>query len=187
MKYLLLLLVFACSSIQKPIDSVIILDPQPLPTYEIKSSDIVTLASCQYCTDYELKKNQDAVIKVRETLRSQCFKDEWSKKSLIQTNSKTNQEVLDHLLSLNILLKLQMYRKAFSSASGFTYPSDEVIYLNRKFHDKWNACTIGSNLVHEASHKIGYSHDFNPSPTRPQTVPYSLNSVFDKCCQMETK
>lgn len=131
----------------------------------------------------ELKKNQAAIAKINEVVKSDCFKTELLKRNLIQTNGKTNQQVFETILASNIDIELSMYRKRFSKVNGYTYPSSKVINLNRKYHDYYGVCSVANNLAHEWTHKIGFGHDYNPNKLRPFSVPYSLNSIFLTCCK----
>lgn len=132
----------------------------------------------------EIKKNQAAIEKIKEVVKSDCFKNELMSRKLIQTNGKTNAEVLEIMLNSKVNIRLSMYRKRFSSVNGYTYDKSDVINLNRKYHDYYGVCSVANNLAHEAlGHKNGFSHDYKPNLQRPFSVPYSLNVIFEKCCR----
>jgi hypothetical protein len=134
-------------------------------------------------TGTELKRNQAAIAKIEETVNGQCFKDEWLKRPLIQTNGKTNKQILNEILAVKTSLKLSMYRKRLSKVNGYRNVGSDTIHLNRKYHDYYGACSIGSNIGHERLHIMNYKHDFNPNKQRPFSVPYSFNVVYEKCCR----
>ena len=130
----------------------------------------------------EIDRNNSAALKGTEVIRGECFKKFWLDRKLIQTNGKTNQEVLDHLSSSVIPVNLIMYRTP-NGTHGYTYKDTKNIWLNRRWHDNYGVCTVASNLHHEGSHKIGYKHDSNPNLQRPFSVPYSINAGFTACCR----
>jgi hypothetical protein len=134
-------------------------------------------------TAKEKAKNEKAILKIRETAVGECFKKEWLKRPLIQTKNKSNQGILDELLSADVSIELEMYRARFAKVNGYTYPASKRIWLNRKYHDYYGPCSVANNLFHEISHKIGYTHDFNPNKQRPFSVPYSINAVMEVCCK----
>jgi hypothetical protein len=158
-------------------------DPAPQVDVTIPKAPILTVSECRKCTEHEARRNGQAVEKIRETLRGECFREGWMKRELIQTNGKTNAEVLEHITSANVTIQVEMYRSLIGRVHGYTYPNSSTIWMNRKYHDSWNACTVGSNLAHEFSHKIGYDHDYKATARRPNSVPYAINTVFDECCK----
>lgn len=75
----------------------------------------------------------------------------------------------------------------FKGVIGYTYQDTHIIYSNTKFFDS-NDLTrenhhmkmTGSNFIHEWGHKLGFDHDFNSTPRRPQSICYQLNEVYEK-------
>lgn len=190
---ILLLIVAACSSgpaPKSPVETPEILIPSPGPVFDpgIQGSAIEVLKPVATViefinhTDLEKERNTKAIEKVRETVRGQCFKDALLKRALIQTGGKTNEQVLHDILSGDVKIRLSMYR-SWKSTIGYTYPSSDTIWCNRKYHDNMGPCDVGANLIHEISHKIGYGHDYKPNKQRPFSVPYSVGSLMDDCCQ----
>lgn len=133
-------------------------------------------------TQKEIDRNNLAVMKGTEVLHGECFKKFFLSRKLIQTGNRTNQQVLDHLYSPEIKLNLVMYRTD-NGTHGYTYSNTDKIWLNRKWHDDYGACTVASNLHHEGSHKKGYAHAKYGSKSRPFSVPYSINAGFALCCK----
>ena len=144
--------------------------------------EIISVVKFINHTASEIKKNQQAIVKIKEVVRSDCFKKELLSRKLIQTNNKTNEQVLEALLNAKINLRLSMYSKRFSSVNGYTYDGSDIINLNRKYHNNYGVCSVANNLAHEWSHKVGFSHDYRPNKMRPFSVPYSMNHIFEKCC-----
>lgn len=120
-------------------------------------------------------------------LHSKCFADFMVNRKLIETNGKTPAEVVEHLKSLNLTVPVEMYSRWWSNVVGYRNPPKPDVFTNRKFHAGATACSRGSNLTHEWSHSAGYDHSFKSTPTRPFSVPYSINAAFTACCECSGK
>jgi hypothetical protein len=149
----------------------------------VEMSKIIDVVKFINHTGAELKRNQAAIAKIEETVNGQCFKDEWMKRPLIQNNGKTNEQILNEILTVKTSLKLSMYRKRISKVNGYRNVGSDTIHLNRKYHDYFGPCSIGSNIGHERLHLMNYGHDYRPNKQRPFSVPYSFNVVYEKCCR----
>lgn len=77
-----------------------------------------------------------------------------------------------------INLRLVMYSRWWSRVVGYVIDGDRTIYTNRKFfpRNEWNAVYFASNLLHEYTHLVGYSHRNAKDHT---SVPYMMNSIFE--------
>ncbi len=62
---------------------------------------------------------------------------------------------------------------------GYTYPSIAKIYFNTRYFDQRPNNLIGSNLIHEYGHKLGFSHSFRNTKTRHLSIPYLLNEAYE--------
>jgi len=145
----------------------------------------------------QLKKLESAKIKVIQVLKSPEFKQmilnhEYAGvKTFVQNNNLTNDQVYTKIMegaeSLNGLvdyemdLKVQMYY-SWKAVVGYTTPNIDKIFTNSKFYNVNSECRVGSNLVHEWSHKLGFGHDFKQTKRRPYSVPYALNRIFETIC-----
>lgn len=129
-----------------------------------------------------IEKLKKATVKIDEVFASDCFEDFMVKRNLIQTNGKSNKEVVEHLRSTQAKVELVYYYKWFSKVHGYTYPNTDKIWLNGKYHTGTTVCSEASNLAHEGSHKVGYGHDFKATKRRPYSVPYSINAAWRVCC-----
>ena len=89
---------------------------------------------------------------MNKTLSSVCFEDFWNNRELIQTNGKTNQEVLEHIKNSTVGVELVSYFK-LGSTVGYTYPNTNKIWMNEKMHRNFDSCRSASNMAHEGSHK----------------------------------
>lgn len=117
-----------------------------------------------------------------DLVKSKCFSDFMLKRGLIETNGKTPAEVVFQLSHTNLTVPVQMYYQ-MTSTVGYRQPPNLTIFTNRKFHGKnANACSRSSNLTHEWSHNVGFTHSFKATVTRPLSVPYSINAAFTACC-----
>lgn len=145
------------------------------------SKQFLTVSKCNGCTVSESDRVSAAVIKVNETIAGACFRKEMVSMSLIQTEGRTPEQVVDHLASSQIQVETQKYW-TIRRVLGYTLPNVNKIWLNSRYMMKWNVCDTASLLAHESSHKVGYSHDYKPTSRRPMSVPYSLNRAFEACC-----
>jgi hypothetical protein len=152
-------------------------------TFSVFGADLIRVTKFINHTGSELKKNQAAVVKIKEVVQGDCFKNELLNRKLIQTSGKTSLQVLETLLNADVQIKLSMYRKRLSKVHGYTYEKSDTINLNRKYHNNYGICSVANNLSHEWSHKVGFGHDYKPSLQRPYSVPYSMNAIFEKCCK----
>ena len=115
-------------------------------------------------------------------MQSKCFKEEFLKSELIQTNDLSNIEVYNHIQSSYTEISLNLYYKRFSKVNGYTYPDSDTINLNNKFHRNYGVCSSSANLAHEVTHKYGYDHDYKATRRRPKSVPYTVGRIVKLCC-----
>lgn len=151
----------------------------------VHRKNIVDVIKYTNFTEKQVVKTEKALDKITEVYNSKCFSNFMLKRGLIQTNGKTPSEVIKHLITKKVNAELIWYYKRFSKVHGFTQPGVKWIKLNAKYHTGTTICDEGSNIAHEASHKIGYGHDFKATKRRPYSVPYSINSAFKACCKNE--
>lgn len=128
---------------------------------------------------------------IDETVHSECFKDFILKTRIIQTNGRTNQQVLDHILSLRGEVPVSMYYRCYgrwpcTSAVAFRAPPKVEINMNRAyFTEKLSLCEWASTVGHEGlAHALGnYEHSFKWNKDRDFSVPYTINRGFEACCK----
>lgn len=164
--------------------------PTPKPEIVFPENENIVL-NCANCTKAEEQKLPKVQKLLNVVIRSKCFSDRFTltkyRSDLIQTNGLTRQQVVDKLKTDKVVAPLfYYYPKWYQSKNviGYTNAGDPNIYLNRYFREDntWTLCSEASNEAHEASHKMGFVHDFNRTPTRPYSVPYTVNFAFDECC-----
>jgi hypothetical protein len=134
----------------------------------------------------------DAVDLIKQVLASEAFKKKIlnftykGKKAFIDNNGLTNAQVYKKILEASEKLNpgknntmditVETY---FTDANviGYTMPSINKIYMNRKYFNNFTPVQISSNMVHEWLHKLGFGHDYESTPTRPYSVPYAVGYI----------
>jgi hypothetical protein len=133
----------------------------------------------------ELEVVSQAEALLAKVMDSDSFRDKVLAADFTETNGMTNQEIYDCLLEGNhyfcqpsgtIRLNLVMYMEPHSRVIGYTYLESITTYINRKFFA--TPVSIASNLIHEYSHILGFTHRGNWSTS----IPYTLNRIFEACC-----
>jgi hypothetical protein len=155
-----------------------------------------------YTTPAERAKIRAAGLKAAQVIQSKCFADFMSKRALIQTNGRTPPEVAAHLQSLSGAVPVKMYYRCMHFGLGCPVPTSAVAYrplgqqeidINRAhFTTDLSNCYWARTFAHEGDGHLlgGYDHDFNWSPSRSYSVPYSIGGgdqaqggdAFDACC-----
>jgi hypothetical protein len=134
----------------------------------------------------------DAVDLIKQVVASEAFKKKIlnftykGKKAFIDNNGLTNAQVYKKILEASEKLNpgknntmditVETY---FTDANviGYTMPSINKIYMNRKYFNNFTPVQISSNMVHEWLHKLGFGHDYESTPTRPYSVPYAVGYI----------
>lgn len=133
--------------------------------------------------NYTFEETQVLIVAeslANQLVKSQCFENFMVKRNLIDTNGKTALEVVQSL-KIDLTIPVEMYYKN-NNVVGYRTPPAPDIYTNRKYHQGATACARASNLFHEWSHTVGYTHSYKATKTRPRSVPYSINAAVEVCC-----
>lgn len=69
--------------------------------------------------------------------------------------------------------------RSMGSAIGKTISGDKTIYVKDGFFDRAHPVKVGSLIVHEQGHHLGFSHDFWSTPERPFSICYQLNLCYE--------
>ena len=93
--------------------------------------------------------------------------------NIIMDGAETLNEVIDNEVDLSITL---YYEK--SSTSGYTYPSEQGIWINDYHYATNSPAKVANTVLHEWTHKLGFSHDFYNTAKRPYSVPYGVGSII---------
>jgi len=175
------LFLVSCSTTKPPESPSI---SQPLPDAS-PARGLVVFKPVQ-TTDIESKLIAEANSKLTDIVRSECFSNFLKDRPMIQTEGRSNKQVIEHLVSLSGVIPMKMYYKRFTSAVAYTVPPDLTIYFNRKYFNKnTSVCDFASTMAHEGyGHALGgYGHDYKYSKARDFSVPYSLNFAIEACCK----
>lgn len=138
------------------------------------------LKSCEFCSEPQFERLIQAQDTVNEVVDGLCFQNKLKAMPLIQTGSRSSEEVVQHILSSQVELDIVLYY-SLKRVYGYTLPNVPKVWLNKRY--RLSKCQMGSLLAHETSHQIGYDHDQNRTDRRPFSVPYSINRAFEACCQ----
>lgn len=161
-----------------------------LPTAGVKMENLTF--KCKNCDAREADIIAKMQIKANAVIKTQCFADHFIltkfRSDLIQTNGLTREQVVDKIKNTVIHdIPIEMY-DGRKGVYGYTYPNSPTIYLNRYYRSQydynmkyWSIDAEVSNAVHEATHKMGFDHDYRSTSRRPYSVPYSANYAVDEC------
>jgi len=62
---------------------------------------------------------------------------------------------------------------------GYMSPGKRTIHLNVKFLDFLSYRKLGSLIVHEWSHTMGFRHEGGSTVARSRSIPYLLNEIYN--------
>lgn len=79
----------------------------------------------------------------------------------------------------NMDIGLEMYYQ-LTTTIGYTTAKSDTIYLNRKYHNKYDEYDEANNIVHEWTHKLGFDHAEKWSESRDHSVPYGVGYIVDE-------
>ena len=138
-------------------------------------------------TKEEIEKHILAVNNAVKVLNSKRFKEKFLKLKLTNTDGLNNTQIYDKLMSgaddfnpevdRDIDVYVEMYFKN-NRVVGYTKPSINKTYLNRKFFRSFDAADVACNLVHEYLHKVGFDHY---SAKEHSSVPYAIGYLVEDC------
>jgi len=119
---------------------------------------------------------RDKVMK----MRTQGERSEYKKASNVEIYQMLMRgaEVLNPVVDYTWNIYIDDYY-SFKNVIGYTKLNTKYIYVNTKFFDGRITKLIGSNIVHEQSHKLGFSHDFRNTKDREFSVSYQLNKAYE--------
>lgn len=175
------------SSVIVPTSEEVVVSPVSSTDPSVDSGEITLTPDQYYSTEAERKAIAAAQIKLNEIKNSKCFEDFITARKMIQTGNRTSEQVAKHLKAISGNVKVNMYYRRFTSAVAYRQPPSMEINLNRNyFHPSMDICKEwASTIGHESlGHSLGdYDHDYNWSPERDYSVPYSINQAFTHCCK----
>jgi hypothetical protein len=161
------------------------------PVKDVKKVFTVKIVDLNY-TPEQKEKLQEAENKLAEIFNSK----EYALAVIYRDPAFDSNNGLDNLQILNKLyagaealipavnyqmdLTVKMYNDTHSKVVGYTSPKSMIVYTNLKFHKKYTACEVASNLTHEWTHKMGFGHKTARSYN---SVPYAHNEIIRKLCR----
>lgn len=138
-------------------------------------------------TAEEKKIYAEAKVAVEKVLNSKRFKTKFLAAKLTNVEGLTNEKIYTKLMSgidlfnktadYDIDVYVEMYYKN-NRVVGYTTPSINKTYLNRKFFSQYDAADIACNMVHEYLHKVGFDHE---SASEHTSVPYAIGYLLEAC------
>jgi hypothetical protein len=158
--------------------------PSPSPSASPEVAVVVTVDQTINFSDAELAVLNQALADMNQVLNTACFLDGVLAAPFVETQNMTNLEIYDDVMGqgtgkivLNVTLYYSWWDGYFDGTYGYTYLGDTMTYINTYF---WgNAEVLASTLTHEHSHTLNFTH--NGGPADVNSVPYSLNRIFDSC------
>jgi hypothetical protein len=148
----------------------------------------VKIVATNYNEDQK-KKLAEAERIIAKVFNSEAYKSAVLSKKFTSTKLSAAQvyeelfegaEALVPAKNYQMDLTVTMYYKN-NKTVGYTYPSKMTVYTNSKFHDRYTACQIAGNLVHEWTHKMGFGHS---SASDRSSVPYAHNKIVESLCNL---
>ena len=174
-------------------------DPTPAPT-PVVSSNLPALALSfdtnimlvNFSADEEEKYNK-AIEIAKMVVATEAFKNQvlnftyGGVKAFIDNKGRTNQQIYQSILEAaetlqpkknnTMDLEVELYYAA-NSVVGYTNGGTKRIWVNKKFFNSYRENSVAGNLFHEWLHKLGYTHSYSSTPTRPYSVPYAIGYIM---------
>lgn len=165
-----------------------------IPEREMGADLTVNLEFRDFSMPKEAKLN-DAIERMLLVINSKEFKQKvlaheyLGKKTFVDNQNLTNQEVYEVIMAgvetLNgdldqeMDLDLTLYYSN-NSTVGYTYPNTNRVWINDKFFTTNSLGKVAGNIVHEWTHKLGFTHDFNRTEKRNYSVPYAVGNIIQE-------
>lgn len=119
---------------------------------------------------------EQAVALISEVTATKRFADLLMAAPLTETQGKANAQVLQDIDCARLQVSINLYDSWWSKVIGWTTLQGNIIHVNRKYFH--GVVSIASNLLHEGSHILGYTHN----GVWATSVPYTLNRIFEQVC-----
>ena len=144
-------------------------------------------------TAEQVTKYNKAIEIVKLVVATEKFRDQVvnftynGQKAFIDNKGMTNvqiyQSILDAAETLKPIknntmdLEVQLYYAA-TNVVGYTNSGTTRIWVNTKYFNTFLENSVAGNLFHEWLHKLGYTHAFSATTTRPYSVPYAVGYIM---------
>lgn len=159
---------------------------QEYPVKDVKKVFTVRIVDLNYNKEQKLKLGQAQAV-LEKIFNSEEYKQEVLKRKFTSTELSPQEiyeklfagaEALIPAVNYQMDLQVRMYY-SWRRTVGYTYPSDMVVHTNSRFHNSYGVCQVASNLTHEWTHKMGFSH---ASARDSKSVPYAHNDIIEELC-----
>lgn len=121
---------------------------------------------------------RDKVMRIKKQGELSKFKDQPN--SMIYNHIMSGKEVLDKEEDFEMDIFINDYF-SLKRVIGYTKPSIKTIFVNTRYFDKRTTKLIGSNILHEYGHKLGFKHAFRKTKNRHLSLCYELNRIYEEC------
>ena len=138
-----------------------------------------------------LEKMEKALAVVEKVVNSEefknrviNFKNNKGERAFASNNGMSNEQIYATFMEGRELLQqdtpgemnffLKLYNKSWSKVIGWTNRDINTININWKFFKNFKPNEVAGNLVHEWTHKIGFSHR---SASERDSAPYALGYI----------
>ena len=161
-----------------------------LPPQALSFETNVTLVN--FTAEEEAKYNK-AIEIAKLVVATEAFKDQVvnftysGSKAYIDNKGLSNQQIYQSILDAaetlqptknnTMDLEVELYYAA-TSVIGYTNGGTKRIWVNTKFFNSFKENSVAGNLFHEWLHKLGYTHSYASTPTRPYSVPYAIGYIM---------
>ena len=164
--------------------------PSSSPSPMRGSIDIKCISGC---SDDMAVHLPDLIKVLKDTEHSQCFMDYFKgQKKIDEAKGMTGEQIVKKLNTSVVSTTLDIYypnifHRVFAKECGFD-SEDGSISMKAQCYNAYDDCGRASFFGHEVSHSLGFTHRTagNQAAGNEQTVPYLINSAFDKCCALPT-
>lgn len=113
------------------------------------------------------------------------------KKAFAWNNGLSNKQIYEKILNGSEKLdprannamdvEIDLFTDMNSIVLGYTKTQTKKIWMNTKyFNNKTTAVYLGSHLMHEWLHKLGFGHQKKRSEDRQYTVPYAIGNIVNE-------
>jgi hypothetical protein len=142
----------------------------------------IQVTAIRGATEAEKAEIYQEALLAGEVVKSHCFESFLLPRPMIDLGGLTRDQAVAKVRGASVAVEIELYSAWLSRVVGYRNPGDNVIHKNRRFFAGASPCDRASNDAHEASHIIGFEHSFQPTVSRPFSMPYSINAAFSACC-----
>ncbi len=163
---------------------------KPTPVAIPEGGQRINIGCDATCGQDEIRETTLITEKLLDVESKDCFKNYVAKNvDQTQINGLSLDAAIDLVLKSKVSTEISYYyqgRNWFTKTLVIGYENgDGKIHANRAAWNYMSLCEKVSNVGHEISHgdPMNFSHDFNQTARRPYSMPYTISSAIDFCCQ----